>query len=278
MRVCEALGVLLLVGTAAAAPAAPQRVYVVHSYHEGQVEHVEEMSRGIRDALQDAGVELEFFYMDSKQHTDEAWKRDAGRRALRRAAEFKPDVVLTMDDDAQKFFAVQYSARPDTAPLVFSGVNGEAADYGFPKDNVTGILERPILTESVELLQKISPDVRKLVLLGDSTPTTTGFFRYARTLTVPADILAYEQPETFDQFKETVRKYDPQVDAWGIYTVRALRVRDGSDERVPEQDVVKWLQGNSQHPTVGFFGSAAKGGVLCGIAVSMYDQGYAAAL
>jgi len=278
MRISLALCVLAWCGAGGAAQGAPKRVYVVHSYHEGQVEHVDEMSRGIRDALKDTGAELEFFYMDTKRHTDEEGKRDAGRRAQQKALEFRPDVVLTMDDDAQKYFAVEYSARPDAAPLVFSGVNGEASDYGFPKDNVTGVLERPVLTESIELLQKISPDARKLVLLGDATPTTSGFFRYAKTLKVPAEILAYEQPETFDQFKDAVRKYDGQGDACGVYTVRALRVKEGSDERVAEQDVIAWLQSNSRHPTVGFFDSAAKSGILCGIAVSMYEQGHAAAV
>ena len=269
-------GMLVLSCAARGASAETRKVYVVHSYHEGQVEHVDEMSRGIVDALKGADVAITYFYMDTKRHTDEAWKQEAGRKALEQALELKPDVVITMDDDAQKYFAMDYSARPDAAPLVFSGVNMDMADYGFPKENVTGVLERPHLVESIELLQKICPNVKKIVLLADVTPTTEGFYRYAKTLHPPVEILGYEEAETFEQFQETVRKYENQADAFGLYVLRAVRVEPGSDERVPEKDLIEWLHANSTLPTVGFFDTAAKSGVMCGICVSMFEQGYAA--
>ncbi len=257
--------------------AAPSRILVVHSYHQGQEEHVVEMTKGIEEALVGAECEIRYFHMDTKRHNTQEWKQEAGRKARQLVAEYRPQVVITMDDNAQEYFAKGYAGAPAPPIFVFSGVNGEPRDYGFPANNVTGVLERPNILESIELLKKIRPEVKTLLVLTDKSKTTDAFIEYCKSLNLPVTVKAYEQPLTFEDWKAVVAKYYDQVDAIGLYVIRTITRSASDPTQVPEQELVKYLNTRYKIPTVGFFDTAAKAGILCGISVSMWEQGYAAA-
>ncbi|MBI9085405.1 MAG: hypothetical protein JEZ11_17550 [Desulfobacterales bacterium] len=253
-----------------------KKVLVVHSYHETQEGHVVEMTAGIEEALRGSGARTHYFHMDTKRHTDPAWKREVGAQAARLAASLGPDLVITMDDNAQQFFARDFAAKPGSPVVVFGGVNADPAVYGFPTPNVTGVIERPNIRESIELLQKIVPGIRKMVMLTDKSPTTDAFITYCRSLDLPVTVVAYEQPRTLDEWKGTVDAYRGRVDAFGVYVIRTVRYSDSDPRDVPEKDLVAFLTEHSRLPTVGFFDTTARSGLLCGISVSMKEQGYAA--
>ena len=80
------------------------KVLVVHSYHH-EYEWVAEISGGINEVLKDKNVELEYYYMDTKRKTDEAWKEESGRAALEKVTAWQPNVVIAVDDNAQLYFA-----------------------------------------------------------------------------------------------------------------------------------------------------------------------------
>lgn len=61
--------------------------------------------------------------------------------------------VITADDDAQAMFVVPYLKDKVHTPIMFNGVNAAAGNYGFPNDNISGILERAHVRESPRLCQ-----------------------------------------------------------------------------------------------------------------------------
>ncbi len=254
-----------------------KRVLVVHSYHESQKGHVVEMTEGIREALAGMDIRLRFFHMDTKRKNSTAWKKKAGETAREIVADFAPHVVIAMDDNAQEYFAKHYAGEKSAPPIVFGGVNAEPEKYGYPAENVTGIIERPNILESMELLRRIVPGARRIALLSDKSPTTNPFCGYAGKLSLPLTTAACVQVETFDQWKATVEKYRNRVDAFGIYVSRTVRRTPEGASHVPEEELVAWLKEHTGLPTVGFFDSSARAGILCGISVSMKEQGFAAA-
>ncbi len=66
------------------------------------------------------------------------------------------------------------------------------------------------------------------------------------------------------------------MDAFGVYVLRTIQKEAGKPELVPESQLVDVLNRVGGLPTVGFFDTAATSGVLCGISVSMKEQGYVA--
>jgi ABC-type uncharacterized transport system substrate-binding protein len=253
--------------------AAAPKILVVHSYHEDQQEHVVEMTKGIEEALAGANCQLRFFHMDTKRRNTEDWKRSAGQEAKRIVTEYRPQVVIALDDNAQQYFAKDYAGEPAPPYFVFSGVNGEPAQYGFPAANVTGVLERPNVLESIELLQKIRPDVKKLLMLADKSETTDPLIAYCKTLNLPVTVVAYEQPLTLEAWKAVLEQYRSQIDAVALYVIRTIARSATDPAKVPEQELVRMINEQYKLPTVGFYDSAAESGILCGVSVSMREQG-----
>ncbi|MGE4558885.1 MAG: ABC transporter substrate-binding protein [Desulfobulbus sp.] len=271
------LGVLVLSGrTLWAAAPSPPRILVVHSYHAEQREHVVEMTKGIEEALQGVNCRLRFFHMDTKRHTSEEWKRTAGAQAKKIMAKFAPEVVISMDDNAQQYFARDYAGKPGPPWFVFSGVNKEPGEYGFPAVNVTGVIERPNVLESIELLLKIQPQVKRILIMADKSATTDPLIAYCKTLRLPVTVVAYEQPLTLAAWKAALEHYHDQIDAVGLYVVRTITRSATDPDKVPEQELIGLINDHYRLPTVGFFDSAAESGVLCGVSVSMREQGFAA--
>lgn len=252
------------------------KILVVHSYHAEQQEHVVEMDKGITEGL--AGIEYErhSFYMDTKRHTSEAWKQQAGQKASEMLSHLRPQVVITMDDNAQQYFAKHYAGQPGPPWFVFSGVNNEPSVYGFPAVNVTGVLERPNVLESIELLRKIQPQVQNLLIMADKSETTDPLIAYCKTLQLPITVVGYAQPLTLEEWRSTLEQYRGKIDAVGLYVARTVAHSASDPTKVPEQELIRLINEDYRLPTVGFFDSAAESGVLCGVSVSMKEQGVAA--
>lgn len=270
--VLTALFFLFLAPAHAEAP----KVLVVHSYHEDQKEHVVEMTKGIEEALDGVACQLRFVHMDTKRNTSEAWKRAAGQQAKQVLADYRPQVVLTMDDNAQQYFARDYAGAPGPPWFVFSGVNAEPGLYGFPAVNVTGVLERPNVVESIELLLKIRPEVKNILILVDKSETTDFLIAYCKTLKLPVTVVGFEQPLTLEAWKAVLEQYRGKVDAVGLYVIRTIARSTTDPAKVPEQELVRMINEQYKLPTVGFYDSAAASGILCGVSVSMREQGRAA--
>ena len=153
-RYVAAAVVLLLAGVEAHAA----RCLFVSSYHRGYA-WSDGVERGLRSVLE-GRCELRQFDMDTKRHKDEESKRHAAEEAHRLIQSWKPDVVITADDNAAKYLIVPYY-RDASLPVVFSGVNWTAQEYGFPFSNVTGMVEvapiRPMLEAALQTVGNGGP-------------------------------------------------------------------------------------------------------------------------
>ncbi|MFT5446431.1 MAG: ABC-type uncharacterized transport system substrate-binding protein [Gammaproteobacteria bacterium] len=119
------------------------RCLFVSSYHQGYA-WSDGIERGLRSVL-DGRCELKQFDMDTKRHKSIENKQQAAESARRIIEAWRPDIVITADDNAAKYLIVEHY-RGNKLPFVFSGVNWSAEEYGFPYSNVTGIVEvAPIL-------------------------------------------------------------------------------------------------------------------------------------
>ena len=111
--------------------------------------------------------------MDTKNHPEEHYIKKIAIVSKRVIDQFKPNVIIAVDDDAQEYVAKYYNNDPKIK-IVFSGVNGTREQYGFDKvNNVTGILERvPVegLVDTVQLLAG-SEKIIKVIHISDESET-----------------------------------------------------------------------------------------------------------
>ena len=259
---------LLFVSMVGAAQAG-QKVLLIFSYHP-EFSWVIEETRGVEDVLEDKGITIEKFYLDTKRNTTTEWKEKVAEDAVKRIEEFSPDLVIVFDDNACELVAKKYINK--TLPFVFCGMNGEPEDYGFPAENITGVVERPHLRESMELLKRLVPNAKKCVLLSDNSPTSQKFMAQIKKATLPIDIYEVYTTNDFDTWKAKVKELQSKVDAIGLFVYHTIKEKD-KEVSLPAEEVLRWTLQNSQIPEFAFLDFTVRDGALCGVVMSGYVQG-----
>ncbi len=155
-----------------------KKVLYINSYHKGLY-----WSDGIQKAIENtiSNSNISIFYkrieMDTKRNSSESYKLKTAQKVKDIIDEFKPDVVITSDDNAAKYVIVPYF-KDSSIPFVFCGVNADAKKYGFPFKNVTGMVEIQLIPQIVQTLKKYTKGNRIIYLKGETLTSRieAGFF------------------------------------------------------------------------------------------------------
>ena len=271
-RLYLVVAALLFVSMVGAAQAG-QKVLLIFSYHP-EFSWVIEETRGVEDVLKDRGITIEKFYLDTKRNTTTEWKEEVAGDAVKKIEEFNPDLVMVFDDNASELVAKKYIGK--TLPFVFAGMNGEPGDYGFPADNITGVLERGHVNESMELLKRLVPSLTKAAIITDNSPTSQAFITRIRKTILPIEIYGFYSSDDFDTWKVKVKELQSEVDAIGLFVYHTIR-KKGEELSLPAEEVLRWTLQNSQIPEFATSDFTVRGGALCGVVMSGYVQGETAA-
>ena len=140
--------------TALASNYTGKKVLYIDSYHAGYA-WSDGITTGIERTLKDTGADLKIVRMDTKRNADDDFKKEAAAKAKAVIEEYQPDVVIASDDNAAKFLIMPFYKNADT-PFVFCGVNWDAATYGFPYKNVTGMVEVTPIPQLIEQLSQLA--------------------------------------------------------------------------------------------------------------------------
>lgn len=165
---CALLASVAVDGGMSGADAAGKRCLFVSSYHRGYawsdgVEH------GLRAVLE-GKCELRQFDMDTKRRQSPEAKAQSALEAKAIIESWKPDIVITADDNAAKYLIKPYY-KDHALPFVFCGVNWTAKEYGFPYTNVTGMIEVAPIVPMLEHAIDIVPNLRRAFYIGAATLT-----------------------------------------------------------------------------------------------------------
>ncbi len=152
------------------------KVLVVMSYDVKNDSEIA-IAKGLDEVL--VGQEVRYFYMDAKNHLEQAAATAKGAYAEYLA--FQPDVVITADDTAQEAFVLPYLLNKVKTPVVFCGVNDSADQYGFPNAQVTGIVEKKHYREGIHFARLIDPRIKTIaVVYRENPPNTTNLAQITR--------------------------------------------------------------------------------------------------
>jgi hypothetical protein len=251
-----------------------RKVLVVHSYDRGFA-----WTADIDDALQRAlvprQVQVRTVFMDTNLHPLEADIVAAGRKAADLMLEFRPDVVIASDDNAQKHFAARYAGNASAPSFVFCGVNKAPATYGYPAVNVTGVTENLAWAKGLELLRRLQPSVSRVAVLMDVRPSSLTEAEKMKSAG-PGDIEAsWFAIGSLEEWQRRVRTASSEYDALAVLTCHNLT--DAEGRIVPAEQVMLWTRDNAALPSLGFFDYAVADGALCGVIQTGFEHGTLAA-
>lgn len=194
--------------TLAAENYAGKKILFIDSYHTG-FEWSDGIENGVKSVLGKTPVELKIIHMDTKRNNSQEFMESAALKAKAVIEQFKPDVVIASDDNASKFLIVPYYKDTDL-PVVFCGVNWDASVYGFPTENVTGMVEVTLVPQIVTYLKKYAKGAR-IGFIGANTLSAQKEYQYHQEILGVAYAQAYFA-KNFQQWQEMFLKLQNEVD------------------------------------------------------------------
>lgn len=257
--------ILLCAQSVAAQPLTGKRVLYVNSYHQGYP-WSDGISHAIQQVLQAKGIELKIVYMDTKRRVTDESKRVSALRIKAQIESFKPDVVITSDDDPARYLIVPYF-KDDELPFVFCGINWDTSLYDFPYQNVTGVLEVSHLDQAITLLQPYTQGKRLGFISGDGFSERRLQEGYEKYLHLKFDQIYFAH--NFEEWKQYYLSLQNQVDILVIETSNTVL---GWDQTV----ATNFIEQHIKIPTVAAHDWLAPL-VVFGVMKSSQEQGELAA-
>jgi ABC-type uncharacterized transport system substrate-binding protein len=254
------------------------KILHIMSYHSPW-KWTDDQLEGFKKAFEDAGVDVEYrvYQMDTKRQTSEEWIDEVTREAKDLIDSWKPDLVYTNDDNAQKYVMKDY-VNTET-PHVFSAVNSDPSVYGFAgSSNVAGVMEEEHSVETINLLRELVPGVKKIAVVfdeGATWPAVKERMEGRIESELPeVEVVSWDTIGSFEVFKQKMNEYQDSADAVGLIGIFTFKDENGTN--VPYEDVLEWVAENSNLPDFSFWADRISYGTLCAMTVSGYEQGAAA--
>ncbi|WP_462323526.1 ABC transporter substrate-binding protein [Desulfoplanes sp.] len=249
----------------------PCTVLVIMSYHE-QYYWSKSLRAGIEETLQGECGPV-FFYLDTKRNIKGARQRAIlAHRLYRKMA---PSGVIAADDNAQPLFVLPYLKDRVKTPVVFCGVNAAAEEYGYPAANVTGVLERPHIAETIALGRQLDPSIRRIAFMVPDNRTGKNMLTQARTLSseigLPSPL--FLTISTWEQMENELAGLADRVDA--VYLLSMEGVRDvRKNMAIPLEELMQRAAAvYPDHPILTDSAAGVRNGGLCTVQQSGYEQG-----
>lgn len=266
-----------------------KKIFILHSYENkhicGQPQH-----DGVIASLAKEGffvgqnVDLKSYYMDTKRknNTPSLINKQADI-ALQQIKEFRPDVLVTLDDNAFRTVAMKFVDTPIS--VVFSGMNGQPEDYSKkkkflqtrerPGHNVTGVYEKLHIADAVRIQQKIFPGLKKIIMLGDLSPTGKAITRQVKIELSEAKIpveFEIKIVKSWEEYQKAIKKINSQPEVGTIYPV-ALLLKDRKGKTYTAPDIFRWTLKNSKKPAIALNYAFTRLGLFGGATVDFKAMG-----
>jgi len=282
---------LLAMSFASLVHSSPYKVMVVQSYEKDWV-WVQEQDRGIDHALEKSGLDIEVqrFWMDSKRKSKPEEVAAAARDAINMIEELKPDLLMTCDENALLHVGKHYFNRPVSwlgkpLPIVFQTINGDPVKYEFaktletPSYNVTGMLEGVYTEDTIKLMQELSPNLTKLLVISDDSPSSIPVLDRVDKIKdqLPLKIIGPFSTNLLSEWQRILKKHSDQPDT-GLLIVAYHTVKDDYGKAVPREEVSRLIlsNGKSKYVEGATWETLVEDGVLICMAVSGYQHGLTA--
>lgn len=214
-----------------------KKILFVNSYHKGYP-WSDGIYQAIENTIRGTGIQLVQFEMDTKRRSSEQSKKNAAEKARSVIRRFKPDAVIASDDNASKYLIVPFY-KNSKLPFVFCGVNWDASDYGFPTENITGMIEVQLIDQILAALKKYAGGDRIGFIKGDD-------------LSARKEAIFYEKRFNIKIDKRFVKRYSEWEQAYLDLQKKVDMILVGNSESIADWDPAaakRFVEANTRVPT-----------------------------
>jgi len=229
------------------------RILIVHSYNLDYV-WTADLDKSIHNILDGQPYDMQWVFMDTKRKSTIEDKQQAGKDVQEKIEQWKPDIIIAADDDAQEYAVKKYVNT--SMKILFCGVNKELEDYGYDKaTNVTGMLERQDYLNIKNILYHLSPSQQKRFFhLSEDSTTALGTRKELEIVDwSPVKFVSSMQAKTFEDWKKAVAEAANISDLIVVSQYYGVKKDAETTDTIPPQDIIRWTLDNSKIPVIGLF-------------------------
>ncbi|WDE12549.1 diguanylate cyclase [Thalassomonas haliotis] len=259
------------------------KVLLINSYHP-QYRWTAELTRGVQERLAQAvPVEnLYIEYMDARRFVDDIIYQHKLIDLLKyKYRQSQPDIIIASDDAAYYFLLEHGDGIFPGVAVVFCGVNVFYPELLSGKEHITGIKEGMDILGNLELIRRLQPGIKRIVLLGDTTGL--GLRMTERAKKIRADWL--KSPDTREILLEiwddfSLEELYQQAARLGPETALLMLAihKDRLEHYFSYEHDLALLTRHSKAPVYGMWGSLMIGnGAVGGMMNDPYEHGVEAA-
>lgn len=255
-----------------------QKVLIIESYHT-EYEWDKSYIEGINSVFKD-DYNLIYFQMDCKRLGKSAHQKRADL-AWNYYLETQPDLVILGDDIALDYLGTRFDKT--STPTIYLGINNNPRHYNIHySDNISGVLERPLIKRSIPLITQLLPNKtqRVLVLLDNSATSYSilkEIFSNQTQIIISSISVDIKLIGSWDIWKKTIIDTENRnYDALFIGTYHTITDKNGI--HVPEDTVINWSSNHTSIPPFAFWKFAVgENKAIGGLVLFGYEQGKIAA-
>lgn len=270
-----------------------KRLLIVHSYEKGHI-CGQPQHDGAIAVLANAGwkvgknLKTTNYFMDTKRKNNTpALIAEQAQRALAEIKSFRPDIVLTLDDNAFRTVGLALVDQP--IQIVFSGMNGQPEDYNkikkfmtsrqLPGHNITGVYEKLHIRQAIRVLSTMH-DLKGVRILSDFSPTGQAIAKQVELelrpgqdedpITCRIDHRTLTSWEAYQQEISTINA-DPKI---GAFYLGTLLLKDAAGQTYIAPEIINYAIGHARKPAIGLNYAFIKMGLYGGASVDFFAMGY----
>jgi PAS domain S-box-containing protein len=149
-------------------------VLLLHSYHKGYA-WTDDISKEIEKKFKDhKDIELTTVYMDTKRIDDYSYLNDLAKLYKKQFEGRVFDLVIVSDNAALDFMIKYHEFLFKDIPVLFCGINNfnkSLLDENNMKKFTSGVAEEVDLEKNFELISKLHPKLKNLLIINDTSIT-----------------------------------------------------------------------------------------------------------
>jgi diguanylate cyclase (GGDEF)-like protein len=248
------------------------KVLILHSYHQG-LEWSDNISKGIQDAFSShlSEYELYYEYLDSKRNVGDEYLTRAASFINTKSSKQPYELVIAVDNNALSLLNRHAVQLLDNPPVVFCGINNFNPSLVNNINQVTGVAETTDHIGTLDLINRLHPNRKKVTVILDETPTGLNIREEFKAVEKHyAGVLEFQFLSQFllKDIPTIVQKLNDD-DVIYILTFN----RDKEDNFISYSEGINIITLNSTVPVYGSWGFYLNKGIIGGKITSGYMQG-----
>lgn len=260
-----------------AAPSAHSKVLILNSYHSGY-KGSDDIVKGFSERLLKSlpGTEIQIEYLDSKNHSGKDFDAKILDLLTFKYQQRHFDLIFSTDDYAFNILEQRRENFFGTTPVVFCGTNSFDSSRLAGKRGIAGIDERPSFKATLDLIFRLHPATKNIVVIRDDS--VTGKLNDAEFRKAAADFqnrarYSYLAGLRLDALLDRVKRLPPD----SVIVYFASFVADQAGERIASNDALRKVSAASPVPMYGGWEFNLGKGIVGGRLIDLREHGVSAA-